>query len=77
MRPRLRGPVSSVDARALLAWLVLSALAALTNPLSWQRYFLPVLPVAILLAGLGGLGLWAGIRRISNPPPTPANGSRP
>lgn len=41
----------------LLLWLVLTAASLLANPLPWQRYYLPLIPVAALLAGTGLMGI--------------------
>jgi len=37
----------------LLLWFGLTALTLLVNPLAWQRYYLPLIPVIAALAGLG------------------------
>ena len=37
----------------LWLWFAVSAASALVNPLPWQRYYLPLVPVATLLAGVG------------------------
>ncbi len=37
----------------LLLWLGLTAITLLVNPLAWQRYYLPLIPVIAVLAGLG------------------------
>ncbi len=41
----------------LLMWLGLTVISLLVNPLPWQRYYLPLIPVAALLAGLGIQGI--------------------
>ncbi|MDD9956988.1 MAG: phospholipid carrier-dependent glycosyltransferase [Anaerolineaceae bacterium] len=41
----------------LLAWLALTLVVLLLNPLPWQRYYLPLLPMTCLLAALGMTGL--------------------
>lgn len=41
----------------LLAWLALTLVVLLLNPLAWQRYYLPLLPLTCLLAALGMTGL--------------------
>jgi 4-amino-4-deoxy-L-arabinose transferase-like glycosyltransferase len=52
-------------AAGLLVWLAVMAAALVTNPLPWQRYYLPLLPIAALLAGLGALELWQqGAKRL-------------
>jgi hypothetical protein len=37
----------------LLVWLLLTLALLLVNPLPWQRYYLPLIPLTTLLAGLG------------------------
>jgi hypothetical protein len=37
----------------LLVWLAMTGAMLLVNPLPWQRYYLPWIPVVLLLAGLG------------------------
>ncbi len=44
--PALRQPGRA----GLVVWLGLTVVALLFNPLPWQRYYLPLLPIAILLA---------------------------
>jgi hypothetical protein len=41
----------------VLVWLAVTAASLLANPLDWQRYYLPLIPVATLLAGIGAYGL--------------------
>lgn len=41
----------------LLVWLAVMIAAALANPLPWQRYYLPLIPPASLLAGIGMVSL--------------------
>lgn len=41
------------DHVGLLAWLALTVVALMFNPLPWQRYYLPLLPITILLAATG------------------------
>ncbi|MCY4021863.1 MAG: phospholipid carrier-dependent glycosyltransferase [Anaerolineaceae bacterium] len=41
----------------LLAWLALTLVVLLLNPLAWQRYYLPLLPLTCLLAAVGMTGL--------------------
>lgn len=46
----------------LLAWLALTLVVLLLNPLAWQRYYLPLLPLTCLLAALGMTGLLRRVR---------------
>jgi hypothetical protein len=41
----------------VLVWLAVTVASLLANPLDWQRYYLPLIPVATLLAGIGVYGL--------------------
>lgn len=41
------------DRVGLPAWLALTLVALMFNPLPWQRYYLPLLPITILLAASG------------------------
>lgn len=41
----------------LLAWFGLTIASLLANPLPWQRYYLGLIPLATLLAGIGVYGL--------------------
>ncbi len=45
------------ESAGLLAWLALTLVVLLLNPLAWQRYYLPLLPLTCLLAALGMTGL--------------------
>jgi hypothetical protein len=55
-----------VMSAGLLVWLLVSLVSLLVNPLPWQRYYLPLVPVAILLAAVGAGWLTeAGRGRIS------------
>jgi hypothetical protein len=47
----------------LLLWLVVTVAVSLANPLPWQRYFVPVIPVLVLLAGIGLWGIIRGLFR--------------
>lgn len=42
----------------LLLWFALTAVSLLVNPLPWQRYYLPLLPVATVLCGVGVFNLF-------------------
>ncbi len=50
----------------LLWWFGLTLITLLVNPLAWQRYYLPLIPVLAALAGLGGAALIRGRARLSN-----------
>jgi hypothetical protein len=41
----------------LIPWLLLTLASLFANPLPWQRYYLPWLPVATILAGIGCVSL--------------------
>jgi hypothetical protein len=41
------------DLWGILPWLLLTLASLLANPLPWQRYYLPWLPLATILAGIG------------------------
>ena len=41
----------------LLAWMLVTVVSLLANPLPWQRYYLGLIPLATLLAGIGAYGL--------------------
>ena len=47
----------------LLIWLLATVASLLANPLDWQRYYLPLIPVATLLALLGLRALLSLTRR--------------
>lgn len=49
----------------LLAWLGVTAASLLVNPLPWQRYNLPLIPIMIVLAGVGLLTLWRRLEMLS------------
>lgn len=51
------------DYAGLLVWFALTALSLLVNPLPWQRYYLPLIPVIAALTGVGANGLIARVRR--------------
>ena len=47
---------------AMLAWTGLTLLETLTIPLGWQRYYLPLMLVSIVLTAVGTERLWLAIR---------------
>lgn len=57
MRLRQRGGIYA----GLLVWLLVIVASLFANPLPWQRYYLPLIPAAALLAALGtdALDTWA------------------
>lgn len=56
--------ISSGQAAGLLVWLLVTCAALLANPLPWQRYYLPLIPIAILLAGITVLALIRFVSRL-------------
>ncbi len=61
--PRLRLNPSRALAAGLYLWLAVNVAALMANPLPWQRYYLPLIPVVTLLAGSALLSLIALMRR--------------
>ncbi|MFN8449777.1 MAG: phospholipid carrier-dependent glycosyltransferase [Anaerolineae bacterium] len=61
--PRLRLNPSRALAAGLYLWLAVNVAALMVNPLPWQRYYLPLIPVMTLLAGSALLSLIALMRR--------------
>ncbi|HQU51006.1 MAG TPA: hypothetical protein PLM09_18085, partial [Casimicrobiaceae bacterium] len=61
--PRLRLNPSRALAAGLYLWLAVNVAALMANPLPWQRYYLPLIPVVTLLAGSALLSLTALVRR--------------
>jgi 4-amino-4-deoxy-L-arabinose transferase-like glycosyltransferase len=56
----------------LLVWFALTALSLLANPLPWQRYYLPLIPLACILAGVGMVAALAWRARWTQPESTSA-----
>ncbi len=52
----------------LLVWVLVTVASLLVNPLPWQRYYLPWLPVMTVLAGVGLLALLRLARRHDGSP---------
>jgi 4-amino-4-deoxy-L-arabinose transferase-like glycosyltransferase len=50
---RLLSPVGRAVVWVISAWLLVTVVNLLINPLPWQRYYLPLIPIAALLAALG------------------------
>jgi hypothetical protein len=55
--PRLRPNREWASSLGLLVWLGVTIASLLANPLPWQRYYLPLIPIAALLAGIGLMGI--------------------
>jgi hypothetical protein len=54
----------------MLVWIGLTIISLLVNPLPWQRYYLPWIPVMTLLAAIGFVSLW---QRLFHPQSSPAD----
>lgn len=55
------------QAVGLLLWLGVTVAALLLNPLPWQRYYLPYIPIVVLLSSIGlATGLKALLSTVSN-----------
>lgn len=50
---RLRRSSERAVALVMLIWLLVTVANLLINPLPWQRYYLPLIPIAALLAAVG------------------------
>jgi 4-amino-4-deoxy-L-arabinose transferase-like glycosyltransferase len=61
--PRLRP--GGVWLIGMSAWVLVNVASLLVNPLPWQRYYLPWLPVMTLLAVSGILAVWRAVARRS------------
>jgi hypothetical protein len=60
--PRLR-PFSSWGLSVVLSvWLLVMVANLLINPIPWQRYYLPLIPITTLLAGIGALAAYRLVR---------------
>jgi 4-amino-4-deoxy-L-arabinose transferase-like glycosyltransferase len=56
--PRLRpAGISWGQVAGMLIWLLGTVAMLMANPLPWQRYYLPLIPLATLLAGIGLVGI--------------------
>lgn len=51
--PRFRPYPSNALSMVLLIWLLVTVVNLLINPLPWQRYYLPLIPIMTLLAAIG------------------------
>lgn len=51
----------------ILIWLLVTVVTLLLNPVPWQRYYLPLLPIVMLLAAWGGGWLITLTRRYFRP----------
>jgi hypothetical protein len=59
---RLRPYESWAVSVVLLIWLLVTIANLLINPLPWQRYYLPLIPIATLLAAIGVMGVVKVVR---------------
>lgn len=57
LSPALRPNREWASSAGVLLWLALTAASLLANPLPWQRYYLPLIPVAALLAGISSMAI--------------------
>lgn len=64
--PRLRLRPATGQTIVVMIWLLVTILNLLINPLPWQRYYLPLIPIATLLAAVGAVRL---IKRLPRPEP--------
>jgi len=51
----------------MLVWVAVTVASLLANPLPWQRYYLPLLPVATILAGIGVVAAWGIVQKRLQP----------
>lgn len=54
---RPQHPAGRGLALGVFVWLLITSASLMANPLPWQRYYLPLMPIAALLAGIGARGL--------------------
>jgi hypothetical protein len=62
---RLRPYESWAASAVLVIWLLVTTTNLLINPLPWQRYYLPLIPIDSLLAAIGVMALVKIVRRRS------------
>ncbi len=55
--PRIRPYESGSVSIVLIIWLLITLLNLLINPLPWQRYYLPLIPIDTLLAAIGVMSI--------------------
>jgi hypothetical protein len=60
-----------------VAWTAATTAGLFTLNLAWQRYYLPLLPIACLWAGLGAAALARPLGRVRPSPPRGSAGGRP
>lgn len=60
--PRLRPTPDWATSIGILVWMVAVIATLLVNPLPWQRYYLPLIPVASVLVGVGLMGILRAFR---------------
>jgi hypothetical protein len=66
-RQVVRSGLAQTDAAGVLIWFAAAAISLLVNPLPWQRYYLPLIPVVCLLAATGLLAAIHSLRALGRP----------
>ncbi|MBI1281196.1 MAG: phospholipid carrier-dependent glycosyltransferase [Anaerolineaceae bacterium] len=61
--PRIRPYEAWSLSAVLIVWLLITLLNLLINPLPWQRYYLPLIPIDTLLAAIGVMSIVKIIRQ--------------
>ena len=67
MWPRIRPYESWSISVVLIIWLLITLLNLLINPLPWQRYYLPLIPIDTLLAAIGVMSIIRVLRQRNTP----------
>jgi len=70
-RAKYNGGTTPSAAIGLVVWLTLTVIALLFNPLPWQRYYLPLIPIVALTTGLALAAVARDGLQITTPPPDP------
>jgi len=52
------------DAVGLLLWLGVTSALLMFNPLPWQRYYLPLMPIMVLMVGISSAVLGQGFCKV-------------
>lgn len=65
--PRIRPYESWAVSVVLMIWLLITLLNLLINPLPWQRYYLPLIPIYTLLAAIGVMSIIKVLRQRQTP----------